>query len=170
MSDVNLDAVRARLEQLRADPTWPRSVGEMGKIMTEALKNCAWLLGEVERLRTEIARLRDMWVPVCRDTGEPASRGICPVHGGDGCLLSSGWLRDKQRLANSQAREATLERALAQARGSLPALLNDLSAMPTMDHNAGQWEGYRLGRMACVKLDDVLAMVKRALAAPGAGA
>lgn len=96
---VDLAAVRAQLK--RAEDAWD----EYGGVMDHAAwakQHGAWLLGEVERLTTEMARVTTFNVYLERNISENRDVAIL-----------------KDVLREEQEEKAALERDLAQARGAL---------------------------------------------------
>jgi len=41
----------------------------------------------------------ESWAPTCTQTGTQAVGGVCPEHGGDGCLMASALLNNERRRA-----------------------------------------------------------------------
>jgi hypothetical protein len=39
----------------------------------------------------------ESWAPTCTRTGQKAVGGVCPEHGGDGCLMASALLNERRR-------------------------------------------------------------------------
>jgi hypothetical protein len=39
----------------------------------------------------------ESWAPTCTQTGKKAVGGVCPEHGGDGCLMASALLNERRR-------------------------------------------------------------------------
>jgi hypothetical protein len=39
----------------------------------------------------------ESWAPTCTQTGKQAVGGVCPEHGGDGCLMASALLHERRR-------------------------------------------------------------------------
>lgn len=68
--------------------------------------------------------VKESWAPTCAKTGKKAINGVCPEHGGDGCLMASEIARLNGDIMRHESDRAVVEKEIARLRATLQVWLD----------------------------------------------